>query len=94
LSTDQAGALTYSQNTRVANLGGVNIALVPASKMGSQGLLVNTQFVKVGPLTGRAFFHGYAGSDGDRTKGRVLGEYTFEIHCPWAHRLWTSMANA
>jgi hypothetical protein len=89
-----AGELPNSMlgsNVQALFIGGRRVIVIPDNYFDSQAAIINPAMIKVGPLAGRAFFHQYFGSDGDRVKGMVCGEYTCEVACPHAHYVLTGM---
>ena len=75
----------FGVDTSVVMLGGVSLSVVPIAKIGASSVILSPEFIRVGPLSGRAFQHTYLGVTGDRVQGQVVGEYTCEVVCPRAH---------
>ena len=79
-------------------LGGVTINVKAMSKLKTHMLLLTSNMVRVGPLTGpggsREFKHTYHGRDGDRIKGDIVGEYTCQVMSPKVHHLFYNVASS
>lgn len=78
-------------NLRGLFIGGRRVIIIPYSYFDSQAFIFDPKYIRVGPLTGRAFHHVMYGADGDREKGAIVGEYTMECACPHAHYVLTGM---
>jgi len=50
-----------------------------------EAMVLDTNRIKIKPLTGRTFSHEYLGKTGDNMKGQIIGEYTLEFNQEEAH---------
>ncbi|MEM1166368.1 MAG: DUF5309 family protein [Planctomycetota bacterium] len=57
-------------------------------------LLLDSSRLSVTPLAGRSFAFKRLGSDGDRERGQVIGEYTLELHNESAHGVISGLATS
>jgi len=63
-------------------------------KIKNEIYILSPEFIRCGPLTASDFIHTFHGKDGDRIKGELVAEYTYQVGAPKAHHVLYDVASS
>ena len=84
----------FGNTVKLLELSGGTLAVLPMPKIKNELYILSPEFIRCGPLTASDFIHTFHGKDGDRIKGELVAEYTYQVGAPKAHHVLYDVASS